>query len=88
MSAGVGGITKRFYRETRGLKVSGSQVVKKSTLLTRQGNRWLPGLNVSGKGGSLYALCEGEVYFTRRRGTYRRAKSYTYINIRPQEKSN
>ena len=76
----IGGTTSRFYKETRGMKVSGGQQVKSGTILTRQGHRWQPGLNVVGRT-SLTAGCDGEVYFTRKKNTYR--KVTTYINIRP-----
>ncbi len=76
----VGGTTKKFYRETRGVKVSGGQTVKAGTVLTRRGDRWKPGINVLGLT-LLTAGCEGEVYFTKKRGNYRRA--VTFINIRP-----
>ena len=76
----LGGITKRYYFETRGMKVSGGQKVKSGTMLTREGHRWQPGINVIGRT-SLTAACDGEVYFTRKRGNYRRA--ITLINIRP-----
>lgn len=78
----VGGTTKKFYRETRGVKVSGGQNVAVGTMLTRQGDRWKPGLNVIGLN-HLTAACDGEVYFTRKRGKYR--KILTYINVRPLE---
>lgn len=79
---GVGGITHKHYPETKGLKITGGQIVKKGTILTREGNKWRPGLNVGGKG-TLYALCNGTVYFTERRGTYRTNKRCTVINIKP-----
>ena len=79
---GVGGVTHKHYPETKGLKISGGQTVKKGAILTRQGNKWKPGLNVGGKN-SLYALCEGTVYFTHPRGTYKTKKRTTVINIRP-----
>ena len=82
---GVGGITHKHYPETKGLKVSGGQTVKKGTILTRQGDKWKSGLNVGGKD-SLYALCAGTVYFTTRRGTYKTTKKYTVINIKSQTK--
>lgn len=82
---GVGGITHKHYPETKGLKISGGQNVKKGTILTRQGNKWKAGLNVGGKG-SLYALCDGIAYFTTRRGTYRTKKKTTVINIKPRAK--
>jgi ribosomal protein L27 len=75
-----GGISSQFYRETRGLKTSGGQRVKAGTVLTRQGNHWKSGINVIGQM-HLTAGCDGEVYFTRKRGGYN--KSVTFINVRP-----
>lgn len=75
-----GGITSKFYRETRGVKVSGGQVVTAGTVLTREGDRWKPGVNVAGRM-HLTAACDGEVYFQKKRGNYK--KSVTYVNIRP-----
>lgn len=76
----VGGLTSKYYKETRGLKVSGGQVVKSGAILTRNGNKWKSGINVNGLM-HLTAGCAGEVYFTKKRGNYKRA--VTYINIRP-----
>ena len=76
----VGGLTKKYYKETRGIKVSGGQKVSCGTILTRNGDRWKPGLNVTGRM-HLTAACDGEVYFTRKKGNYRRV--VTYINIKP-----
>ena len=76
----LGGITKKYYWETRGIKVSGGQFVKAGTILTREGHRWQPGINVIGRT-HLTAACDGEVYFTKKRGNYRRA--ITLINVRP-----
>ena len=78
----VGGLTSKYYKETRGMKVSGGQVVKAGTLLTRQGEKWKPGLNVNGYM-HLVANCDGEVYFTRRKGGYN--QTITLVNIRPQQ---
>ncbi len=80
----VGGTTKKFYKETRGMKVSGGQRVNSGTVLTREGHRWKSGLNVIGRT-HLTAACAGEVYFTRKMGNYRRA--VTYIHIRPEAKT-
>jgi len=77
-----GGLSSIFYRETRGIKVTGGQFVKSGTVLTRQGDRWKPGLNVIGRM-HLTASCDGEVYFTTKRGTYK--KAVTFVNVRPQE---
>jgi len=79
----VGGLTKKYYKETRGVKVSGGQQVKCGTMLTREGDRWKPGLNVTGRI-HLAAGCDGEVYFTKKKGNYNRA--VTYINVKPVEK--
>jgi len=78
----VGGLTKKYYKETKGVKVSGGQMVKCGTMLTRCGDRWKPGINVTGRM-HLTASCDGEVYFTKKKGNYRRV--VTYINIKPKE---
>ena len=79
MGGRVGGISSKYYYETAGIKVSGGQRVKSGTILTRQGHRWKPGLNVIGRT-SLTAACEGEVYFTRRKNGSN--KVITIINIK------
>ena len=76
-----GGLSHKFYKETAGIKVTGGQVVKCGAVLTRQGDRWQPGLNVLGRT-LLTAGCNGEVYFTRKRGHFKRA--VTFVNIRPK----
>ena len=63
--AKVGGLTSKFYKETKGLKVSGGQEVKAGTVLTRNGDRWKPGLNIVGQM-SLTARCAGEIYFSQK----------------------
>ncbi len=78
-----GGISSKFYRETAGVKVSGGQMIKAGTLLTRQGDRWKPGVNVLGRM-HLTAACDGTVYFTKKRSTY--GSAITCVNIRPVEK--
>ena len=76
----VGGLTHKYYKETRGIKVSGGQIVKAGTVLTREGHKWKPGINVIGDM-HLTAKCDGEIYFTRKKNTYR--KVVTIINVRP-----
>ena len=80
MGGRVGGISSKYYVETAGIKVSGGQKVKSGTVLTREGNRWKPGLNVHGRS-SLTAAIEGEVYFTRKKNNSK--KVITIINIKP-----
>ena len=75
-----GGLSSKFYRETRGIKVAGGQVVKSGTVITREGDKWKPGLNVTGRT-LLTAACDGQVYFTKKRGNYRRA--ITVVNVKP-----
>ena len=82
MGGRVGGISSKYYKETKGIKVSGGQKVTAGTMLTRQGHKWQPGINVNGRT-SLTAGCDGEVYFTKKKnGFFRQA---TYINIRPAQ---
>ena len=76
----VGGITSKYYKETRGIKVSGGQFVKAGTVLTRKGDRWKAGRNVLGLM-HLNAACDGEIYFTKKRGKYN--LGVTYIHVRP-----
>lgn len=78
----LGHTTKKYYKETKGIKVSGGQFVKAGTVLTRQGNKWKAGSHVLGLM-HLTAACDGQVYFTRRRNKYK--TEATYINIRPLE---
>ena len=75
----VGGLTTKYYKETRGVKVSGGQMVTCGTVLTREGDKWKPGINVTGRT-HLTAACDGEVYFTKKKGNYK--KVATYINVR------
>ena len=83
MGGRVGGITSKYYKETRGMKVSGGQTVKAGTVLTRQGNKWKPGINVIGQM-HLTAGVDGEIYFTRKKSRYR--QQVTVINVRPGAK--
>lgn len=80
----LGGITKRYYKETRGIKVGAGERVTAGTVLTRQGHHWKPGLNIIGVN-HLTAACDGEVYFTHKRNKYK--KIATIINIKPDGKN-
>jgi len=82
--SGKGGISAKFYRETRGLKVSAGQSVTTGTILTRQGQKWKAGINIGGRT-HLFALCDGTVYFTKKKGNYN--KGITLVNIKPDKKS-
>lgn len=75
-----GGLSKINYKETAGIKVAGGQSVKAGAVLTRQGDRWKPGINVIGRT-LLNAACDGEVYFTHKTGKY--TTPLTIVNVRP-----
>ena len=76
-----GGTSKINYKETRGLKVSAGQAVRIGSILTRQGGKWKPGINVGGKG-TLYALADGKIYFSYRKSRYKTRQAETVINIK------
>jgi len=82
MGGRVGGLTHKFHRETRGMKVTGGQLVKAGTMLTREGHRWRPGVNVAGVN-HLVASVNGEIYFTKRKNNYN--KVVTVINVKAVE---
>lgn len=75
-----GGLSHKIYKETRGIKVAGGQIVKSGTVITREGDRWQPGINVLGRT-LLTAACDGQVYFTKKRGNYKRA--VTVVHVKP-----
>jgi ribosomal protein L27 len=76
-----GGTSHINYKETRGLKVSAGQGVKAGSILTRQGDKWKPGINVGGRG-TLYAKTCGSVYFTHKKSRYRTKRLDTFVNIK------
>ena len=76
-----GGLSHKIYVETRGMKVSGGETVKCGAMLTRQGDKWKPGINVLGRM-HLSAACAGEIYFTRKRNR-KNGKIESIINVRP-----
>ena len=82
MGGRVGGKSHIMYAETCGVKVSGGQRVKAGTVLTRQGDRWKPGVNVIGRM-HLTAACAGEIYFTKKR-IRKTGKVDTFLNVRPE----
>ena len=79
----LGGLTSKYYKETKGIKVTAGQFVTSGTILTRQGNKWKSGLNVVGRM-HVTAACDGEVYFTKRKGHY--GSQVTFVHIRPIDK--
>jgi ribosomal protein L27 len=65
------------------LKVSGGQMVKTGQILSRGMSAYKAGGNVKGLG-TLYALCEGKVYFSKKKTS--RGRLRTFINVLPVEK--
>lgn len=81
-----GGLSHINYKETRGIKVTEGQLVKKGATLTREGDKWKTGINTAGKS-TVYALCDGTVYFKKRKGTYHKKKTFTTVNVKKIEKT-
>ena len=61
-------------------KVSSGMLVKTGKILVRGVDTYKAGVNVRGLG-TLFALCEGKVYFTRKKTSKGRVR--TFVNIRP-----
>ncbi len=64
-------------------KVSDGMVVKAGKILVRGVDTYKAGTNVRGLG-TLFALCEGKVYFTRKKTSHGRLR--TFVNIKPTVK--
>ena len=84
MGGRVGGKSHKMYAETVGMKVSGGQTVKAGAVLTREGDKWKPGVNVIGRM-HLTAACAGEIYFTKKR-IRKTGNVDTFVNVKPVEK--
>lgn len=70
-------------RKDEELKVSGGQLVRTGKILLRGVNTYKPGKNVKGAG-TLYAVCPGKIYFTKKKTPHGRVR--TFINILPEKK--
>lgn len=62
------------------LKVSGGQLVKTGQIVIRGVHVYKAGKNIKGQG-TLFALCPGKVYFTRKKTPHGRVR--TFINVEP-----
>jgi len=69
-------------KKDESVKVTGGQTVKTGQILCRGINTYKPGLNVKGAG-TLFALCPGKVFFSRKKTPHGRFR--TFINITPLE---
>lgn len=71
---------KSTPKKDKALKVSGGKLVKTGEILVRGINTYKAGQNVKGRD-MLYALCPGIIYFTKKKTSHGRMR--TYINITP-----
>lgn len=71
-------------KKDKSIKVCGGQVVKTGGILVRGFNTYKAGNNVGGLN-TLYALCDGKVYFLKKKTSHGRQR--TFINIMPSKKS-
>jgi len=69
---------KSTPKKDKALKVSGGQLVKTGQILVRGVPVYKAGVNVKGLG-TLYALCPGKIYFSKKKTSH--GKFRTFINI-------
>jgi len=70
-------------KKDKALKTSGGKLVKTGEILVRGVDTYKAGVNVAGPG-TLFALCPGKVYFTRKKTSHGRVR--TFVNIAPLAK--
>lgn len=71
---------KSTPKKDKAIKVSGGMLVKTGQILSRGRSTYKAGSNVRGQS-TLYALCCGKVYFTKKKTSHGRVR--TLINITP-----
>jgi len=67
-------------KKDKAMKVSSGQAVKTGQILSKGIDTYKAGQNVKGLG-TLFALCSGKVYFTRKKTSH--GKVRTLINVEP-----
>lgn len=72
---------KSTPKKDKMIKVSSGEFVKTSAILVRGIASYKAGLNVAGLT-TLHALCPGEVYFTKKKTSH--GKFRTFVNIAPE----
>jgi ribosomal protein L27 len=75
---------KATPKKDKALKVSNGMVIKTGQILSKRMNVYKAGINVKGLG-TLYAICPGKVYFTRKKTSH--GKMRTYINVQIAKES-
>jgi len=71
-------------KKDKALKSSGGKLVKTGEILVRGVDTYKAGVNVRGPG-TLFALCPGKVYFTRKKTSHGKVRSF--INVAPLAKT-
>ena len=65
-------------KKDKAMKVSSGQSVKAGQILNRGKDVYKAGINVKGAG-TIFALCSGKVYFTKKKTPH--GKFRTYLNV-------
>jgi len=79
----IGGFSRP--KKDKAVKVSCGELVKTGQILTRGMPTYKAGINVKGLD-TLFALCPGKVYFTKKKTSH--GKFRTFVNVEPaKEKS-
>lgn len=73
---------KATTRKDEEVKVTQGQLIKTGKIVARGVNVYKAGKNIKGQG-TLFALCSGKVYFTRKKTPH--GKFRTFINVMPSE---
>lgn len=71
-------------KKDKSIKISGGEMVKTGEILSRGFSTYKAGNHVGGLN-TLYALCDGKVYFSKKKTSHGRIR--TFINIVPTEKA-
>jgi ribosomal protein L27 len=71
---------KSTPKKDKAIKISNGQLVKTGEILTRGIATYKAGINVRGLN-TLYALCPGRIYFSKKKTSH--GKVRTFINIAP-----
>lgn len=74
----VGGFSRP--KKDKAVKVSAGQSVKTGQILVRGLPTYKAGINTKGEG-TIYSLCEGEVYFSKKKTSH--GKVRTFANVKP-----
>ncbi|TRZ94748.1 50S ribosomal protein L27 [bacterium] len=65
-------------KKDKSIKVSGGQLVKTGQILIRGLSTYKSGVNTRGLG-TIFALCPGKVYFTKKKTSHGKAR--TFVNV-------